>query len=114
MGSAVTERGCSRFLVAGTGCRGVWFRESTRREAQNLNLCGHAINLPDGRVEVLAAGRDADIRKLAAWLQTGPADGKRQLRHRRSPRRPGPDRLPNRLTLLANATHNDRVTEERC
>jgi acylphosphatase len=53
--------------------QGVWFRESTRREAQNLNLSGHAINLPDGRVEVLAAGCDADIRKLAAWLQTGPS-----------------------------------------
>lgn len=67
----MTEHGCSRFLVAGR-VQGVWFRESTRREAENLNLAGHAINLPDGRVEVLAAGRAADIRKLAAWLQQGP------------------------------------------
>ena len=38
-----------------------------------LGLRGHAINLPDGRVEVLAAG-DADaLESLAAWLREGPA-----------------------------------------
>jgi acylphosphatase len=52
--------------------QGVWFRESTRREAIKLNLEGYAINLPDGRVEVVAAGDESDIRALALWLQQGP------------------------------------------
>jgi acylphosphatase len=37
-----------------------------------LNLAGHAINLPDGRVEVLAAGLEQDVEALAQWLQHGP------------------------------------------
>lgn len=63
--------GCRRFLVSGK-VQGVWFRESTRREAIKLNLEGYAINLPDGRVEVVAAGDESDIRALALWLQQGP------------------------------------------
>jgi acylphosphatase len=52
--------------------QGVWFRESTRREAVRRQLTGQAVNLPDGRVEVTAAGLDADLDALAAWLQQGP------------------------------------------
>jgi acylphosphatase len=37
-----------------------------------LGLTGHAINLPNGDVEVLAFGNAAAIDKLAAWLQIGP------------------------------------------
>jgi acylphosphatase len=36
--------------------QGVWFRDSTRREAERLGVQGHAINRPDGTVEVLAYG----------------------------------------------------------
>jgi acylphosphatase len=62
---------CRRFLVSGR-VQGVWFRESTRREAVKRQLTGGALNLPDGRVEVTAAGRDSDLDALAAWLQHGP------------------------------------------
>ena len=61
----------ARFLVSGK-VQGVFFRASTREQAQRLGLRGHARNLPDGRVEVLAVG-DADaIDALARWLQHGP------------------------------------------
>lgn len=60
-----------RFLVSGR-VQGVGFRAATRREAQRLGLSGHAINLPDGRVEVVAEG-DADaLVELESWLQQGP------------------------------------------
>jgi acylphosphatase len=52
--------------------QGVFFRDSTRRVAQSLGLTGHAINLPNGDVEVLACGDAAGIDKLAAWLREGP------------------------------------------
>jgi acylphosphatase len=65
------SQSCRRFLVSGR-VQGVWFRESTRREAVKLNLRGRAVNLPDGRVEVLAEGRESDIEALASWLQQGP------------------------------------------
>ena len=52
--------------------QGVWFRDSTRREAERLGVSGHAINLADGNVEVLAHGVTAALDELATWLQTGP------------------------------------------
>lgn len=61
----------ARFLVSGK-VQGVFFRASTREQAIALGLRGHAINLDDGRVEVLAAGDDAAIETLADWLWHGP------------------------------------------
>lgn len=52
--------------------QGVWFRDSTRREAERLSITGYAINLPDGNVEVLAWGEPESLRELEAWLQQGP------------------------------------------
>ena len=52
--------------------QGVWFRDSTRREAEQLGLTGYAINLPDGDVEVLAWGGVAAIDQLRQWLRQGP------------------------------------------
>ena len=62
---------CRNFRVEGR-VQGVWFRESTRRQAERLELSGHAVNLPDGSVEVLACGAPDDLAKLAEWLQHGP------------------------------------------
>jgi len=63
--------GAARFLVQGK-VQGVFFRASTREQARRLGLRGLARNLPDGGVEVLAAGGDAEIGALAAWLRRGP------------------------------------------
>ena len=63
--------GCARFLVSGK-VQGVCFRAATRDEALRLGLRGHARNLPDGRVEVLAAGKAAALDALMQWLQHGP------------------------------------------
>jgi acylphosphatase len=60
-----------RFTVYGR-VQGVFFRDSTRREAQRLGISGHAINLPDGTVEVLAAGPDDALAELEGWLHQGP------------------------------------------
>lgn len=60
-----------RFLIAGR-VQGVGIRAATRRQAERLALVGHAVNLPDGRVEVWAQGTAAAIEALADWLQRGP------------------------------------------
>ena len=52
--------------------QGVWFRDSTRREAERLGITGHAINLPDGNVEVLACGARGALAELESWLRRGP------------------------------------------
>lgn len=60
-----------RCIVAGT-VQGVFFRASTRREAQRLGLTGVARNLPDGSVEVIACGAEAAVAELIQWLHRGP------------------------------------------
>lgn len=60
-----------RFVVSGK-VQGVFFRASAAREATRLGVCGHAVNLPDGRVEVLAQGRSEAVEELGRWLQRGP------------------------------------------
>ncbi|MFU8877896.1 MAG: acylphosphatase [Wenzhouxiangellaceae bacterium] len=62
---------CRRFLIAGR-VQGVFFRASTRRQAVALDLTGHAVNLDDGRVEVLACGTRDALDKLEEWLHHGP------------------------------------------
>lgn len=62
---------CRQFLVTGV-VQGVWFRDSTRREAQRLGLFGHAVNLTDGRVEVIACGDAEAVEELEEWLWGGP------------------------------------------
>jgi acylphosphatase len=52
--------------------QGVFFRDSTRRVAKSLGITGHAINLPDGDVEVLACGDEALLVRLGEWLKEGP------------------------------------------
>ncbi len=61
----------ARFLVRGR-VQGVRFRVATRDEALRLGLRGHARNLADGSVEVLAAGEEVAIAALQRWLQHGP------------------------------------------
>ena len=60
-----------RFTITGR-VQGVFFRASTRRVAESLGITGHAINLPNGDVEVLACGDPAALDTLADWLHEGP------------------------------------------
>ena len=52
--------------------QGVWFRASTQRKAGSLGLTGWVRNLPDGRVEVHAAGNRARLVAFADWCKQGP------------------------------------------
>ena len=62
---------CRLFRIEGR-VQGVWFRESTRREAVTLGITGYARNLEDGSVEVLACGEPVALDRLAQWLEHGP------------------------------------------
>jgi acylphosphatase len=67
----MTDRVCIHCYVSGK-VQGVWFRATTKDQAEQRAITGWARNLPDGRVEVLACGRRQDIADLHAWLQQGP------------------------------------------
>lgn len=68
---SVADEVCLRFVVSGK-VQGVFFRASTAREARRLGLRGYALNLPDGRVEVLAIGNTAAVDEFGRWLHRGP------------------------------------------
>jgi acylphosphatase len=61
----------ARFLVVGR-VQGGCFRAGTREQARRLGLRGHARNLPDGSVEVVAIGEADALEALAHWLRRGP------------------------------------------
>lgn len=52
--------------------QGVWFRDSTRREAISRNITGWVRNLPDGNVEVVAEGEKEMVEELVKWCHKGP------------------------------------------
>ncbi len=52
--------------------QGVWYRRATQERALQSGVTGHAINLADGRVEVLLCGRREDVEAVTAWLWQGP------------------------------------------
>ena len=53
--------------------QGVWFRESTRIKATELDIRGWVKNRSDGSVEIIAEGLEADVRKFVDWCHDGPS-----------------------------------------
>lgn len=60
-----------RFLITGR-VQGVGYRFFAERAASDLGLTGYVRNLPDGRVEIYAAGDDHALGQLRKQLQEGP------------------------------------------
>ncbi len=50
----------------------VGYRAFVQRHARDLGLAGHAENLPDGRVEVMAEGRREALETLLVHVRNGP------------------------------------------
>jgi acylphosphatase len=72
---AVQERVRLTAVVHGN-VQGVGFRWWTRRRATELDLTGHARNLADGRVEVMAEGPRTACEHLLELLRTGSTPGR--------------------------------------
>lgn len=52
--------------------QGVFFRHHTREEALRLGIGGWVRNCPDGSVEALICGSEAQLQAMVAWLEHGP------------------------------------------
>lgn len=66
-----TDSICVRCIISGR-VQGVFFRASTKHQAQRLGVFGYAKNLVDGSVEVVACGSKQAVNKLTSWLHQGP------------------------------------------
>ena len=61
----------ARLVVTGR-VQGVFFRWYTKLKAEELRLAGTVRNLPDGSVEVVCEGDEAQVEQLIAWCRRGP------------------------------------------
>ncbi|MCW8885011.1 MAG: acylphosphatase [Motiliproteus sp.] len=52
--------------------QGVWYRQSTREQAEANGVFGWVQNLPDGRVEALLVGDANAVHDVEAWMNQGP------------------------------------------
>lgn len=52
--------------------QGVWFRDSTRREALALGLAGWVRNRSDGSVEAVFEGSPTAVEAAVEWCRHGP------------------------------------------
>ncbi|MFZ2314583.1 MAG: acylphosphatase [Gammaproteobacteria bacterium] len=74
----MTDKVGRRWVVTGK-VQGVWFRASTKNQAEGLGLSGWARNLEDGSVEVVAFGAQSALSELSEWLKQGPE--KAEVKH---------------------------------
>lgn len=61
---------CKKCYVSGM-VQGVFFRDTTRKQANLLGINGHAYNLADGRVEVFMCGTHEQLQVMEDWLWEG-------------------------------------------
>jgi acylphosphatase len=67
----MSERVRRRVVVRGH-VQGVFFRDSTRREAQSRGVAGWVTNRPDGAVEAVFEGDAAAVESLIGFSSSGP------------------------------------------
>ncbi len=61
-----------RRVVVHGRVQGVFFRDSTRRRAQQLGVTGWVANRPDGAVEAVFEGEADAVDRLVAFVREGP------------------------------------------
>jgi acylphosphatase len=56
--------------------QGVYYRASAQQRASKSGIAGHARNLADGTVEVVAYGEERAVLEFIDWLWIGPSAAK--------------------------------------
>ncbi len=62
-----------KHLIIEGRVQGVWFRESTRRQAASLGVSGWVKNRPEGTVEAMLEGPEDAVSRLVFWCGKGPS-----------------------------------------
>ena len=61
-----------KHVVVHGDVQGVFFRDSTRREASGAGVAGWVANRPDGTVEAVFEGDPEAVKRLVAFCRDGP------------------------------------------
>jgi acylphosphatase len=61
----------ARAIITGR-VQGVFFRVETKYAAEGFGVTGWVRNKKDGSVEAVFEGKDADVKAILAWCETGP------------------------------------------
>lgn len=61
-----------RRVVAHGYVQGVFYRDTTRREAQRRGIAGWVCNRPDGAVEAVFEGEPEAVAAMVDWCERGP------------------------------------------
>jgi acylphosphatase len=61
-----------RRVVVHGRVQGVFFRDSTRREAESAGVAGWAVNRADGAVEAVFEGDEEGVSRLVDFCRRGP------------------------------------------
>jgi acylphosphatase len=62
----------ARRVVVHGRVQGVFFRDSTQREASSAGVAGWVRNRPDGTVEALFEGDEAAVERMLTFVREGP------------------------------------------
>lgn len=68
----MTEENVRRRVVAHGRVQGVFFRDTTRRQASSRRVAGWVSNRPDGAVEAVFEGDPDAVRSLVDFMREGP------------------------------------------
>lgn len=66
----MTDRIRAHLYISGR-VQGVFYRATTREEAQKRGVDGWVRNLDDGRVEAVFEGPESSVNELVDWCDTG-------------------------------------------
>ena len=67
----MNEKVRAQIFVSGK-VQGIFFRDNTRKRAEELGVYGWVRNLPDGRVEAVFEGEKEKVEEMIEWAKKGP------------------------------------------
>jgi acylphosphatase len=59
-------------IIVSGKVQGVYYRQSTKEKARELNITGEVRNLPDDSVSIIATGTAEQLDQLIEWCSIGP------------------------------------------